>query len=458
MRSPIRQIKRLLLLFVLLIGIGLLSSSFTLWILDYESFTTWALQMVHKESWRPYFQQSVFPAARFELARFGILFLSFIWVCFAYWFYHQTERYSQYILTFFQTSSSILKQHYHQFHSTEKRLFVLLMLFFILREGFQLYRYELQYDEAWTYNHFVSNGFIISAISPNNNHILYSLFACLFDYLPFETKYSLRLPVYLGGIATCSLFYLFLRNYWSWHWALIGLAWFSFSPGICFYSMYARGYIFQLFFTLLATWSTLKLVTSATKTGYFWSLWIISNILGFYSVPTYAYVWLLLNITFLLPLILEKKQLWKQVFFANLLVLFITSLLYLPFMLTNGLNILLNIATHEAPQGEFFWNYQDKVADWLLLGAGRLTPVYWFLLVLILGLFYSLFKQAQKKAIGTVILFLLFPSLLNLTIGTQPPFRVWCFLSIFIGMAIPILGTTFLSKIKTAIPLIHYCF
>lgn len=452
MRQSIRQIRLLLFFFIALTGIGLLGSSLILWLLDYESFTTSTLQIVHKESWRFYFQQSVFPSTRFVIARYGVLCLLLFWGIFAYWFYHQAERYSQSILTFLKISKCILRHQIHEFQPTEKRLFALLILLFMLRGGIQLSRYALQYDEAWTYNHFISNGFIVSAISPNNNHILYSLLACLFDYFPFETKYCLRLPVYLGGIATCGLFYLFLRNFWKWQWALVGLAWFAFSPGICFYSMYARGYIFQVFFTLLTTWSTLKLLQTTTKKTYFWNLWIMSNILGFYSIPTYVYVWFLLNVMLLSTFIIEKQYLWKQWFFANLFVLTITSLLFLPFMLTNGLNTLLNIATHEASQGENFWNYQDKVTDWLLLGAGRLTPVYWFLLLIILGLIRCLFtKQIPQKTISVTLIFLLFPSLLNLTIGTQPPYRIWCFLSVFIGTAVPCLGACLFRKNNSTI-------
>jgi hypothetical protein len=424
--------------------------SIGLWVTDYEILTNIILKAVHKEDWRPYFEQHVFPPSRFNTLQYLALLFSFVWACFGYWLYKKSDFLSTVLFDFWQESRIIIRQQIQQFERQEKIFFLVLLIAFALRGIFQIYRYELQYDEAWTYNHFISNGFLISAISPNNNHILYSLFACLFDYLPIGAKYSLRLPVYLGGIATCILFYWMIRSIWKWQWALVALAWFAFSPGICFYSMYARGYIFQIFFAILATWASFKIINK-TSSNYFWLVWVLANILGFYSVPTYAYIWVLLN-AFLCTTILTKNTKWKPWLWSNVSILLVTSLLYFPFLITNGLNTLVAIASTEAPKGEAFLNYQDKVADWVLLGGGRLTPVYWFWCLLILSalpIWWKTKRNVIRRIIELSLLFLLFPSLLNLTLGTQPPYRVWCFLTIFIALIIPLVGSFYASKIKS---------
>lgn len=444
--NSIQRINILLLLAIFAIGSGILASCLGLWLLNYEEFTTLVLETVHKEHWRPYFETTVFPPQHFHISRYLAIIFCFGWGLFAFWFSSKVRTASQFIYYFLQQSKSLLSHQYQLFKPIEWRFFVGIMLLFIGRGLLQLYRYELQYDEAWTYNHFISNGFIVSAISPNNNHILYSLLACFFDYLPIEAKYSLRLPVYIGGWATCGLFYCFVRRFWNWQWALIALAWFAFSPSICFYSMYARGYIFQIFFTILALWSTLKICSKAPS-KYVWTIWILSQILGFYSVPTYAYVWLLLNSILFFFILTQQTDYWRSWLIANTVVGFSLFLLFLPFIATHGLQTLLNIASNQAPQGEQFIHYQDKVADWLLLGAGRLTPVYWFWCLLILMLGYTRLQQTshiQQKILEISCLFLLFPSLLNLSIGTQPPYRVWCFLAVFLGLVFPILGTQYL--------------
>jgi hypothetical protein len=445
-----RPIKIIGITFIALTTCIFAIGTIALWITDYETLTNVVLKMVHKEDWRPYFEQHVFPPSRFNSLRYFALIFSLLWASFGYWFYKKSDYFAKVFLDFWQQSFALIRQQIQQFERQEKRLFLVLLIGFALRGIFQIYRYELQYDEAWTYNHFISNGFLISAISPNNNHILYSLFACLFDYLPIGAKYSLRLPVYLGGLATCILLYWMLRSIWKWQWALVGLAWFAFSPGICFYSMYARGYIFQIFFAILATWASLK-ITSKTTSNYFWWLWVLANILGFYSVPTYAYIWLLLN-AFLLINVITKNTKWTAWVSSNLSILLVTGLLYFPFLITNGLNTLVAIASSEAPQGEAFLAYQDKVADWLLLGAGRLTPVYWFWCLLLLSLLPIWWKTKSniiRRTIELSLLFLLFPTVLNLTLGTQPPYRVWCFLTIFIALIIPLIGSFYTSKITS---------
>ena len=451
MRTGIQRIKIVLITFIALLNIIVAIGSIGLWMANYETLTNFVLEAVHKEDWRPYFEQQVFPPSRFITLQYFALIFSLAWTFFTYWLYKKSSYFAKVLFDFWQQSLHIIRQQIEQFERQEVLFFALLLVVFALRGMFQIYRYELQYDEAWTYNHFISNGFLISAISPNNNHILYSLFACFFDYLPIDAKYSLRLPVYLGGFATCILFYVMVRSLWKWQWALVALAWFAFSPGICFYSMYARGYIFQVFFTILATWASLK-VTSKIASNYFWLLWILANILGFYSVPTYAYIWILLNV-FLSVHSFTKNTNWKPWIWSNLLVLSVTSLLYFPFLITNGLNTLVTIASTEAPQGEAFLNYQDKVADWILLGAGRLTPVYWLwslLVLFVLPVWRKIKNNSIRRVIELILLFLLFPSVLNLSSGTQPPYRVWCFLTIFIGLIIPLIGSFYTSKIKSS--------
>lgn len=444
------RIKIVLIIFIALITLIVAIGSIVLWITDYDSLSNFILKTVHKEDWRPYFEESVFPPNRFYTLQYLASLFSFIWAFFAYWFYKKSFFFAEVLSSFWQESRAIIRQQIQQFERQEKIFFLVLLIGFALRGIFQIYRYELQYDEAWTYNHFISNGFLISAISPNNNHIFYSLLACLFDSLPIAAKYSLRLPVYLGGLATCILFYWMLRSLWKWQWALVALAWFAFSPSICFYSMYARGYIFQIFFAILATWASLK-ITNKNSSNYFWLVWGLANILGFYSVPTYAYIWILLN-AFLFIYSITKKINWKSWIWSNVFILVTTGLLYFPFLITNGLNTLLAIASTKAPQGEAFLNYQDKVADWILFGGGRLTPVYWFwclLLLSILPIWWKTKNNIHRSVIELVLLFLLFPSILNLSLGTQPPYRVWCFLAIFVALIIPLIGTFYASRIKS---------
>jgi len=458
MEGLTRRIRILLLILVSIIGFCILAMTIWLWAVDYNAFTTVILEAVDKQSWRPYFEQSVLPPSRFYLIRYLLLIMIGVWGLLSYWVVKNSLSYSSSIAKFIRKTRLVLKHHIQQTNKTEKTFLALILLAFAIRGLWQMYYFELQYDEAWTYNHFVSKGFIVSLISPNNNHILYTLFACITDYFPLEAKYSLRLPAYFGGMATCLLFYIMARSLWNWRWALVALAWFAFSPGVSIYSMYARGYIFQLFFTVLVFWSTLKILSNAEDSPYYWTMWIVANVLGLYSLPIHTYVLLAINVILFVAIFVERLINWKHWLIANTIVFASTSLLYLPLMLTNGVNILVDVATTNSPQGEPFWNYQDKVSDWLLMGAGRGTPVYWFwlLLILVLVVLFILNRKQlkQRKPIGISIFFLLMPSLLNLFMGSQPPFRVWCFLTVFIAIVIPLIGTQIAPKIKSNVLLI----
>lgn len=432
------------------IGCCILGASLLCWYWEYETFTTFILEAVEKQDWRSYFEQSVFPATRYQQVRYLGLTLFLLWCGSFYWLWRNIAVVADKIYAVVNEIKSQIQQQVQQTTPQEKIVLGLLLLVFALRGLWQMHRYELQYDEAWTYNHFVSKGFLIAAISPNNNHIFYTLLACISDSLPLAAKYSLRLPVYLGGLLTCLLFYGFARNRWGTAWALVSLAWFAFSPSIVFYSMYARGYIFQILATVLAIWTTLKVMETKHKQGFYWLLWGLANGLGMYSVPTHAYVWLLLNIVLLLAKFQQAAFAWKTWCWTNVILGIVLMLCYLPLLVTNGADLLLGAAAQSSAGGEYWWNYQDKVSDWLLLGGGRHTPVYWFVCVLIAALMllgWKSFKDKKRRnELLIAILFLSFPTVLNFTLGTQPPYRVWCFLVVSIAMCIPIIGAKLLPK------------
>lgn len=409
-----------------------------LWTCSYEQFAQQVLQWVNKSDWLPYFQSKVFPPQRFLPTQCLLTVLTLSYSIALYRFRATVQHWSQDIVQLIQLVTGFFKRQWQQDLLWERRIYLSLLALAALYGALQLWRYELQYDEAWTYNHFVHKGWFVSAISPNNNHILYTLLASWSNYLPLEAKYSLRLPVYLGGLSLLWLSYYWLRLFWGRQWALLCLAWLAFSPAVVLYSLYARAYIFQILFTMLGIGIAAKIIATPKPPRSYWQALGLSLILGLYSVPTHAYVWLCLSLV-LLGLLGYKKRSLRPFFKLQSLSIGISLLLYLPLVLTNGLNTLLTAATTAAPRGDAFWAYQDKVADWLLVGGGRFTPVYWFwllhcLLVLFHYYYYNKNKPTKTDHIPLAIFpfliaFLSLPTLLHLTTGTQPPYRVWCFLA-----------------------------
>lgn len=439
------RIKILLLLTGAVLGFSILGLCLGLWYWNYGTWTTCLLTLTGKEGWRSYFETSVFPEHRFVLLQYGSVLFFLLWILGFRWLYVSIEQLSHHCGYFLIRTKEGISNSYQSIcsNTVEKRFLAVLLAFFLVRSLVQIHYYALQYDEAWTYNHFISKGFIVSAISPNNNHVLYTLLACLTDYLPFDIQYTLRVPVLFGGLLTIGLFYTLMRHFFDWKVVLLGLVWLVVSPSIVFYSMYARGYIFQIMATCLGVWASLKLVEPKKDSAYYWQVWIVAMLIGLYSVPTHAYVWLVLNI-FLLGYYWQQRNLkFKNWIGANVVVGLVIIVLYSPLLLTNGLDFLINVAVADtAPTGEAFWSYQDKVADWLLAGGGRGTAVYWFLVLLIIVMLCIAYlsKGIEQSMALLVVLFLFFPSFQNLIIGTQPPYRVWCFLAVPLAMAFVLLA------------------
>lgn len=149
MSKGTHQIKIVLITCLALITVIFALGSMALWATDYETLTNLVLQMVHKEDWRPYFEERVFPPNRFKTLQYLASLFSLSWTCFAYWFYKKSYYFAEVLSGFWQQSCAIIRQQIQQFEDQEKIFFLVLLIGFALRGFFQIYRYELQYDEAW---------------------------------------------------------------------------------------------------------------------------------------------------------------------------------------------------------------------------------------------------------------------------------------------------------------------
>ncbi|MGH1335010.1 MAG: hypothetical protein ACRBFS_02705 [Aureispira sp.] len=443
-----RLLNSILLALWALLGLALLGSFLYTGSTSYEQFTTTLLQSVHKLDWRPYFQQAVLPLERYAFLPYLLGGGFFFWLVSTPSFWRKSQYGSRLIASFFRQSQH--QQWIFWRARSHQECFFLSFIIGVasLRMFYYMGHYALQYDEAWTYNHFISNGFLVAAISPNNNHILYTLLACITDWLPISGQYSLRLPVLFGGGLLLLAFYKLARQSSTTTWALLSVTFLAFAPAASLYSLYARGYIFQLLFTLLVLSSTWHLLSTTNKRAYHWTWWRIAQILGLYSVPTHAYV-LLLSSAFLGWKGRTNRLFLKHWLSANLAILGCCLFLYAPYFITNGGRVLWAAAS-QGSSGEALWSYQDKVADWLLWGGGRGTPVYsvWLGLIAVLGLLYYKKIRHKKTAVlaELVLLFLCLPTLLNLCIGAQPPYRIWCFLSPFLAFWLLLVGEALFSN------------
>lgn len=426
-----RRTRILLVSFGAIIGFCLLFCNLWLSLVDYADFRRTILQLSGKQGWEHYFETQIISSAGYPKFRWFLFALLFTWSLLAVYLKRQLQAINSSLRAFGCFMNHRLQKEC-QFYSAKERLFCLfLAVLFVAKGCFFIQYYELQYDETWTYNHFVSKGFWVCLLSPNNNHILYTLFACFTDYLPVAGKYSLRLPVLLGGVATGFVFYIFMRSFFGWRAAFTALVFLLFSPAVTQYSMYARGYIFQICCTIVVLWSSLKIILPTSDTKNYWILWVLSNAIGVYAVPSHLMVVLLSSLFVLGYSISNQSRQYKQYLLAHFFLLGTLCFLFLPYILTAGYQPLFESATQVG--GDSFWAYQDKVSDWLLWGGGRGTPVFvfWCFLLVLLGCLrqYLSRSPAQKIILSMCFALMLLPALADILLGIQPLFRIWCFLT-----------------------------
>jgi len=433
---------------ILSVSAGLLGGIVICYAMDYASFADMVLAIADKEDWRTFFEQEIFPESRFDLLRLLLVVMALLWGGSAFWLIRHQRQIVTSVGWWCLMAWRKGRRQLSFANKSELYLFFFILGLFLLRSLWNSYHYALQYDEAWTYNHFVSKGLLVSLISPNNNHILYTLFASLLDGWGLPVKYALRLPVLVGGLAVVTLFYLFVRQIMDWRWALLGMLLFAFSPAVMFYTLYARGYIFQLFFTVLGLWAVLALLESKPKGAFFWPLWGVTLVLGTYSVPTHLYVWLGFNVLLLIG-VLGKKLRWQSWLATNVGSLLVLMVLFFPLFMTSGMTTLWNAATGVTVHGESFWNYQNRVADWLLVGGGRGTPVYWAmgLLVLSIGFISRKATKTLRWLAYLCLIMVALPTVVGATLGTQTPYRAWCFITPFIVIGILLIISGWRPKI-----------
>jgi hypothetical protein len=418
----------------LLLGFNLAIFGACAWVysVDYQEFSQQILSLVGQTQMRSYWETSIFPPAKLELLRVVLPLFGFLSLAGTFWAFPRLSVWAKALNAFLAWSKTALKGFFApiaQLQGAEKYSVWGFFGIFCAYMGFKIWAYELQYDEAWTYNMLISKGVLACLASPHNNHIFYTLLACLADILPLSGKYALRLPVLLGGIGLWWVFFAGARRYWGVRDSLLLVILLAFSPSVGFYTMFARGYIFLMLATIANLWIGLRLLEQPTH-GKGWAVYALVQIFGFYNLPTFFYPALCLNFGLLAGLFLQKKGL-KLWLYANLFSLFGCAILFAPQIIGNGLGVLLNAAQHQANAPARAW-YLNKMLDWVWFGKDFLG-LEW-----VYGVGMSLWAvglwryRAQNGLVLYRILALGWLAyLLLLFAPTHSPERCWVFLNIF---------------------------
>ena len=277
-----------------------------------------------------------------------------------------------------------------------------------IASGYYAITMPVTYDEAWTYLYFTSNSPLasLSFYPVSNNHVLFSLVSNLTYYLPFiPDLIAFRLSSVVFSILTWILLLYITRKWFGEKsgWLMTGLASMLFMS--VYYSYMARGYALFVLFFLLMGYATYRILENPEEKNY-WRLYKMSGILGCLTLPTFIMPVLTFGLLLLLRPAIPKAT-WIR---SHLIIAFCTAFLYLPIIIVNGFNAILNKqARPPLPFDHFLSDLMDFLVNFLPEITG--WPFVFILLLLAITVIL-LIMQRKGKVLRLAGLFLLVPIIL----------------------------------------------
>lgn len=273
----------------------------------------------------------------------------------------------------------------------------------------------VSYDEAYTYLNFTSKTPIASVCfyPAPNNHVFHSLLTNFTYWLPFGALFNLRISAILVSLMTWMVLFHVIKSSFGSKTSLLSTSITSVLFLSIFYSFESRGYGLVTLFSLISAYSGYKIYVQPHKLFYY-QVWAISNILGFFTMPSFLYPFL----TITGVLLLFRYQSFKKILQFSLLILLSSVVLYLPIMIVSGPNALIANKFVSPLAREIVWS---RLPSFLSDTIGAITGFPWFLafLLMIIGL-GKLVWNGSKKLFWLFLLLLVAPACLMLVQSVIP--------------------------------------
>ncbi|ALD20880.1 hypothetical protein [Hymenobacter sp. DG25A] len=302
-------------------------------------------------------------------------------------------------------------------------------------------------DEVLTYMCFGSEG-IVAATSfypfPNN-HILYSVISTLFHQLNPNFYWATRLPTFLISLGGTVLLFAAVQRFTNFMVALLTVGLFCFSPYGIYYSFVGRGYFLQAICSGLALLAVMGLCFRPTRDRLYWLVLLVTSILGFYTIPTYAYAFLPLMTVLGIRSIRRPGQVaLRAVLATGILTGVACALLYSPVMLVSGHQMIFgNQYLKPLPFSTFttgFASYFGVVLEYLIgqerIGTATVILIHAALLV---GMVIAKPGSWLRQYGGALLLMLLLPYGIMAWQVVFPPVRTMMYLVFYLFLGVGIL-------------------
>jgi hypothetical protein len=298
-------------------------------------------------------------------------------------------------------------------------------------------RQPVNYDEAFTFITYVNRPLWISLsdYSYPNNHLFHTALAHVSTRLFGIAPWALRLPAFVAGWLLIPLSYAVSRQLWDKTTALTAAALVATSEVLIAFSVCARGYtvIGACFLLMLIGASDISVDGDRRA----WTPVVIIAALGFYTVPTFLYAYLVIATWLLMSAArnaAERRHRVGDVVRHTIAAAVLVLILYLPVLVVSGFGAAAA------------YSYGSSSSASVVQDAGRFLAAAWFdyarglpraLAWVLVGAAALSALLVRPRSANTVLIAVAFWSLLATAAQrvVMPP-RVWLFaLPVFLTIA-----------------------
>jgi hypothetical protein len=307
----------------------------------------------------------------------------------------------------------------------------------------------VSYDEACTYLLFSCKGILhtITHYPAPNNHVLYSIFTNISYKLNFlKPLFALRLPAIIFNITTVFVVFYKSKNRFGYNFAICLTAISSVLFMNLYYGYMARGYGFYNLMFIIAFFASYDIIKKQ-KLNRNWNVFSIASILGFCTIPSFLYPFLILNAWIFL---FDYKMIFKQIGFG-LLVFSIVYLFYLQIILFEGIQA---ITKNQYVKSEPFVLVLRALPGFGVKMLNEIIGIHYIMIAaLLLYVGYRFYKDNNRFYIKAAVLFATMPFGLLSIQSVIPYVRIFNFYGFLIVFFV-LIG--FQSHISKARPTLLY--
>jgi len=290
------------------------------------------------------------------------------------------------------------------------------------------------YDEAWTFMNFTMRPVFASVTyyPAPNNHVLFSVLSNAAPLLPLDPMLAMRLISVGFAVLTTIVLCAIALRFWDETAVVVALALIVCAYPIAVYAVLARGYMMIVFFTAVCFGAVLAGVSGPRPTLPVLTAYVVSAVLGFYTIPLFLYPFASVNASKYVYAAATRRPL-RAWLIADVVVAVATVVLYTPIVIVNGVGALTaNVYVARSPLPVAIAQLPERLVvmgNWLLGADHGGLAIVLAIVAASLTLRWRTGGPAgfMEKAMAVV---LLLPPVILIAHRTNPQQRTWAYLAV----------------------------